>query len=211
MRKLRRYKPAEDEIIKQMFVTHLLKEIGERLGRSVGSVHGRAKILGLELPPEERTRRKRIGIDKGIIAGRKYQFKKGHIPANAGQKMSDEVRNKIKHTFFKKGHRPHNWRPVGSMRKNTDGYWMIKTKEPQTWELFHRKLWEDKHGKLSQSKIVVHKGPQPENPGDINIKNLQVISKKENMERNTVHRYPEEIKRAIQIIGVLNRKINSTK
>lgn len=36
------------------------------------------------------------------ITGR---FIKGHIPINKGKKMNDEIKEKIKHTFFKKGNK----------------------------------------------------------------------------------------------------------
>lgn len=33
------------------------------------------------------------------------RFEKGHIPANKGKQMSDELRKKIEHTWFKKGNK----------------------------------------------------------------------------------------------------------
>lgn len=41
------------------------------------------------------------------------RFEKGHMPANKGVKMPDEIREKIKHTFFPKGHKPKNHYHLG--------------------------------------------------------------------------------------------------
>ena len=69
-------------------------------------------------------------------------YKKGDVPWNKGKGMSDEVKEKVKKTWFKKGEIPKNHRPVGSTRITVDGYTEIKIAEPNRWALYHRYLYE---------------------------------------------------------------------
>lgn len=41
--------------------------------------------------------------------------------------------------------------------------------------------------------------------------NLELISREENMRRNTIHHYPEELKEVIRTFSKLNKKINNAK
>lgn len=84
-------------------------------------------------------------------------YKKGNEPWNKGKVMSDEVKEKVKKTWFKKGNTPINYRPVGSTRiDNKDGYKLIKIAEPNKWALYHRYLYEKTHGvKLKKNEAVI--------------------------------------------------------
>lgn len=100
---------------------------------------------------------------------------------------------------------PHNTAPVGSIVVSSDGYCKIKTAEPRTWEYLHRKNWEAAHGPIPKGKLVVFRDGNIRN---YSIENLELISKKENMVRNSVHNLPEEIKEVIRLNGVIRRKIH---
>lgn len=50
-------------------------------------------------------------------------------------------------TQFKKGHVPHNYKPVGSERVNGDGYVDIKIADPNKWRGKHLVIWEQHHGR----------------------------------------------------------------
>jgi len=58
-------------------------------------------------------------------------------------------------TEFKKGHLPHSYRPVGSMRVNVDGYQEIKTADPRTWRYYHCVFWEALHGPIPQGHVLI--------------------------------------------------------
>ena len=58
-------------------------------------------------------------------------------------------------TQFRKGHRPHNWQPVGSERVNGDGYVDVKIAEPNKWRGKHLLLWEERHGQLPKGFAVI--------------------------------------------------------
>ena len=81
-------------------------------------------------------------LSNGVVR----RFKKNHVPANKGKKMSAEVYAKAKATMFQKGHSPHNHRPVGSERLDRDGYRYVKIAEPNKWRMKHVLEWERVHG-----------------------------------------------------------------
>jgi len=83
-------------------------------------------------------------------------YRKGDVPWNKGKGMSDEVREKVKGTWFKKDQIPKNHKPVGSTRIDKDGYKLIKIAEPNKWALYHRHLYEEEHGeKLKKNEAVI--------------------------------------------------------
>lgn len=83
-------------------------------------------------------------------------YRKGDEPWNKGREMSDEVREKVKGTWFKKGQIPKNHKPVGSTRIDKDGYKLIKIAEPNKWALYHRHLYEEEQGeKLKKNEAVI--------------------------------------------------------
>lgn len=83
-------------------------------------------------------------------------YRKGDEPWNKGKGMSDEVKEKVKGTWFKKGQIPKNHKPVGSTRIDRDGYKLIKIAEPNKWVLYHRHLYERAHGeKLKKNEAII--------------------------------------------------------
>lgn len=46
-------------------------------------------------------------------------------------------------------------------------------------------------------------------PAAITADRLELVTRAENMARNTLHRYPKEVAQLIQLRGALNRKINA--
>lgn len=61
------------------------------------------------------------------------QFKKGHSSWNKGKRFPGNINSGC----FKKGHSPHNHKPVGSERIDVDGYTLVKVAEPNKWRLKH--------------------------------------------------------------------------
>lgn len=83
-------------------------------------------------------------------------YRNGDVPWNKGKRMSEEVKEKVKKTWFKKGEIPKNHRPLGSTRIDSDGYKKIKIAEPNKWVLYHRYLYEKAHGvKLAKNEAVI--------------------------------------------------------
>lgn len=83
-------------------------------------------------------------------------YRKGKEPWNKGKTMSEETKEKVKHTWFKKGMIPKNYKPVGSTRITKDGYTEIKAADPNKWVLYHRHLYEEAHGeKLTKNDAII--------------------------------------------------------
>jgi len=113
-------------------------------------------------------------------------FVKGQIPHNKGKKMPLSVREKVAHTFFKKGQRSHNTRP------NNDGGISIRLDKrgvPQLfirlgvgeWEYLSRHAWASFFGPIPPKHCVIFKDG---NTLNCSIENLQLISLAENARRN---------------------------
>lgn len=120
-------------------------------------------------PLQIRTFKKNHKLRSGIDG----RFKKGHIPHNKGIKG---VFKGDKSTWFKNGHKPFNYRPIGSERVNVDGYVEIKVADPNKWEAKHRVIWEKHYGKIPDGYSVIFSDKNKEN---LDINNLMLVSKKQ--------------------------------
>jgi hypothetical protein len=144
----------------------------------------------------------------GYLGGKATQFQKGQAPPNKGQKMSTELYQKVAHTMFKKGSKPVNTQPIGTIhqRKDTGGkmYLYIKIADSH-WEQLNRYTWEQHNGPIPKGMVVVYKDGNYLNN---DIDNLLMITKKENMARNTIQRLPKELQQVMRLKCKLINKIN---
>lgn len=198
MNKIKKYSIEEDEFIRKNYEIMSPRQIGEKLGRTKSAIKNRVNTLGLKLDRSS------------LCINRLGQFRKGHIPLNKGQKMSPEVREKVKHTWFTKGHKPKNTKEgtlIFSHRKDSNGnlYRHIKISD-SNWILYHRYLYEQHFGLIPSGMNVVFKDG---NTLNVEIENLELISNEELMKRNTIHRFPEELKEVIRLNSKLIRKTNN--
>ena len=201
----RKWTQDEIDIISRMYWDHFATEIAPVLGRSVTSVHNKARLLDLKCSPDKIRRSGMMSSNHpNTIAAR---FPKGHIPGNKGKKMSPEVYSKVAKTMFKKGRTPHNHREVGSERINKDGYIEIKVAEPNRWKPKHRIVWEQAHGAIPKGYNVQFKN---HNTLDCRIENLYLISKADQMakENSFYAKYPKELQDVIRLKGAINRQIH---
>lgn len=136
---------------------------------------------------------------KGWKTGRTGRFEIGNIPhPNAGTKGPNK-------TSFKKGNRPHNWKPVGSERVNVDGYIEIKTAEPKTYELKHRVIWEEHHGVIDEKLVIRFIDNDPLN---CVIENLEAVTHAEHLylNKNEYGKLPRELKPTMKLVAKLETK-----
>lgn len=200
-----RWTPEQIDTLSRMYWDHYATEIAVVLGRSVRSVYDKARLMGLKCNPDKIRRSGLMSSNNpNTIAAR---FAKGHIPDNKGKKMSPEVYAQVQRTMFKKGHRPHNHRAVGSERINVDGYIEVKVAEPNRWRVKHRIIWEQVNGAIPKGFNVQFKN---HNPLDCSIENLYLISKADQMakENSFYAKYPRELQEVIHLKGVVNRAIH---
>ena len=193
----------EQQVVKDMFPDHFASELAQILGRSESSIYQQAKCLGVKSSKDKIVRAaKMTSMNPNSIATR---FKKGHVSHNKGKKMDAETYAIVRDTMFKKGNIPANHRPVGSERLNVDGYVEVKIAEPNKWRGKHRVIWEREHGEVPEGYSVSFKNG---NRQDFSMYNLILVSRSDLMNRNSLHRYPDELKEVIMLKGVVKRQIN---
>lgn len=197
----------EIEFLKENYPNIRTDIIATKLNCSVYAIYNRAFKYGLE-----KSKKFLNSPDSGILfpghnRGKLTQFKKGHTPANKGKNLTPEVREKVKHTWFKKGHKPHNTKDDGciSIRNNAlkKPYKWIRIKDDE-WELLQRIVWEKANGIIPKGHNIVFKDG---NTLNCDLQNLEMISNKELMLRNTIIRYPEEIQTSMRTLAKLNKQI----
>lgn len=104
---------------------------------------------------------------------------------------------------------PHNHVPVGTERVTRDGIRQRKTHDDgpphRRWKSVHMILWEELRSPVPPGQLVVFRD---RNTANIQIDNLELITRAENMRLNTIHRYPPELKETIRQLGRLKRAIS---
>jgi hypothetical protein len=195
-----------NDIIRERYPFEPTKKIADDLGLSESSVYNRAFAMGVKKDP---VYLRSTQFPPGYLGGKATQFKKGTAPPNKGQKMSTEVYQKVAKTMFKKGTVPPNTQPIGTIhqRRDTGGkmYQYIKLADCN-WQLLNRYTWEQHNGPIPKGMVVVYKDGNYLN-NDIN--NLLMITKKENMARNTIQRLPKELQQVMRLKCKLIKKINN--
>lgn len=201
-------------ILKKEYPTTQSILIAQKLNRSLGSIYSQAKLQNLK-KTEEFNRSESSGRMKDGEFGKASRFQKNHISFNAGKKWDDymTIQGKAKslRTTFKKGNLPPNTLHDGMITTRTDS----KTKRTYKfirialgkWQMLHVYNWEQVNGKLPKDKILAFKGPTD----DCSLDNLILITRAENMKRNSIQRYPEEIKQTIRVLTKLKKTINGKK
>lgn len=113
------------------------------------------------------------------------RFKKGQESHNKGKPMPDELYNKLKPTFFKKGSFPVATMPVWSIRQTKDGYLELKFTDKvrgrKAWRLLHRYTWEQWYGPIPKGYCVTFRDGDNHN---CSIDNLVLVSKAVNARLN---------------------------
>ena len=195
-----------NDIIRERYPFEPTKKIADDLGLSEGSVYNRAYAMGIKKDP---VYLRSTQYPPGYLGGKATQFQKGQTPPNKGQKMSKDLYEKVEKTMFKKGNKPMNTQPIGTIhqRKDTGGkmYLYIKLADSK-WQLLNRYTWEQHNGPIPKGMVVVYKDGNYLN-NDIN--NLLMITKKENMARNTIQRLPKELQQVMRLKCKLIKKINN--
>lgn len=124
----------------------------------------------------------------GLNSGLTGRFQKGHDPANKGKKLAASVIAKVKKTWFKQGHTPHNHKPVGSERITKDGYTKIKVAEPDFWRLKHQVIYEKFYGKIPKGYAVCFADMNKKN---FEKDNLVLVSRSELATMNKKNKFSE--------------------
>lgn len=186
--------PAEDAILAELYRQFSAGEIAARLDRTRPSVKNRVNKLGLMKPAGQTN------------TGR---FAKGHPSWNKGKKG---LNTGGEAGWFKPGNRSgvalDVYQPIGAERISKEGYLQRKVNDDpvlhRRWRFVHVILWEEAHGPVPPGHVVAFANGDKT---DIRLDNLECISRRELMLRNTVHNYPPELRQVIRLKGAITKRI----
>lgn len=182
------------------------------LRRSLASVYARAKLLGLTKSAPYLASPDACRLRRGDHVGARYRFAKGHVPANKGLRRPGWAPGRMQETQFKpgvlNGIAAQRFRPIGSTRL-CDGYLYRKISAkpgPWTanWKLEHVLIWERAHGPVPAGHALVFRN---QDRADVRLENLELITRRALMARNSIHNFPKPLATAVQLLGALTRQI----
>jgi hypothetical protein len=196
---------TEIEKLKKMYCDTDTSSIANLLGRNINAVYCMANKLKLK-----KTDQYLATLNSNRILTENQRnccFKKGSTPPNKGKKhaeyMTPEQIEKTKKSRYKKGNVPFNVKYDGHERISVDGYVEIRISQG-VYKLKHRELWIKQNGSIPKDCVVIFKDGNKQN---IVIENLQLITRKENMLRNSIQQYPAELITTLKLVSKLKKTI----
>jgi len=196
--------PAELDVLRRRFADERSADIARDLGRKYHSVTQMAYNLGLRKSEAFKASPASGRMAKGrtLPGSEATRFKPGQPGWNAGKKGLGLIKGNC--GSFRKGHLPHNWCPVGTIRPTTDGYLRLKVAEPRTWEFVHLRTWIAANGPVPEGHMVCFADKDKSN---CHISNLRLVSREDHVAGITYHDYPEDLKEALRALWKLQRRI----
>lgn len=184
----RPWSAADDDALRRLYTELSASAVARHLGRTRSAVRNRITALGLR---------------KDTNGGR---FLPGQQPWNKGIRYT--AGGKSAQTRFKKGNRPHTWHPIGHTRVTKDGYLQRKTADTgctrRDYAHIHHLVWRMHGGAVPAGHALVFRDGDRLN---LDINNLELITRAELMRRNTVHRLPPDLKQVVDLKRQLSRKL----
>jgi hypothetical protein len=208
----RLWNPEDDALLVSRYPHQSTRTLARELRRSLTAVYGRARKLGLAKSAEYLAGPDACRLRRGDNVGAPFRFPKGHVPANKGLRRPGWGPGRMKETQFKRGERRgvavRLYKPIGTERVSKDGYAERKVNDDlplqARWRFVHLLVWEAAHGPLPKGHAIAFKNGDRL---DIRLENLECISRRELMARNTVHNLPKPLAETIRLLGALNRQI----
>jgi len=205
----RKWTKAEEQQLRTAYPNTPTSELAAMFGCDVNRVYYKAKEMGLKKSAEFLASPMSGRLSKeNCSRGLSTRFAAGHASWNNGM---TGLCIGGKETQFKRGNRPQTWVPIGTEVIGSDGYLKRKIRDDaapgmsrKNWKFVHVILWEEHHGPIPAGHAVIFKDGNREN---ITIENLDLISRDDLMRRNTIHRYPYELRIAIRTVGRLRKTI----
>ena len=215
LRSRERWSGPDVSRLRELYPHQSNQDLARLFGRTKGAIDGAGRSFGLK---KSVVYLRSVGIQKGSNLGALFRFPKGNVPANKGLRRPGWSVGRMRETQFRKGERPLNWKPVGTICTDSDGYRRIKVREPrpgeptgsgnrESWPFLHVYTWEKRHGPLPVGHVVCFKDGDRSNCA---LKNLERISRAELARRNAMwHRFPPELIAAITANAALKRRITT--
>jgi len=205
----------EDRLLRAFYADAPTADLVKKLKRAIQAIYRRAGKLGLKKSEAFWAGVTTGRIQPGDSLGVPHRFQRGHVPANKGLRRPGWWAGRMRETQFRKGQRPGNYLPVGTVRANADGYLRRKISDvpgnghganDKNWEFVHRRVWEDAHGPIPKGHRIWWKDRNHQNCA---LENLELLSDAEHMARTTIHNLPKRLKDTLQLAGRLKRRIRS--
>jgi hypothetical protein len=206
----RLWSQADDRALRRIYPHRPTAGIARQLRRSLTATYARAGMLGLRKSAAYMASPDAYRFRRGQGGGEACRFTKGHVPANKGLRRPGWSAGRMKETQFKKGVRSPNYMPIGSTRL-MDGYVYVKVAAvpnvPYTvnWLPLHILEWERAHGPVPAGHCLWFTDG---NRQHVDLANLELHTRAENMRRNSVHNLPKPLAQTVQLLGALTRQIN---
>lgn len=138
---------------------------------------------------------------------RKSQFKKGHSTHNKGVPMPEHVREKLKHTWYQKGHQPKHALYDGAITIRNDKEWgqirFIRVDKGR-WIPLHHYVWQQAGNEVKEGHVIIFIDGDTSNCA---IDNLQQITCADNMRRNSIVNYGKEFQSLCLTIASFKRRL----
>ena len=185
--------------LEQHYPDKTAKALSVEMGISVDVIYAKAHALGLKKSEAFKASAQSGRLDG--LKGAQTRFPAGHKPWTAGMKgvrMSPA-------TEFRPGRAPSNRQEVGALRINTMGDIDIKVAPgPRQWVSLRRYTWESLHGPIPDGMCVVTRNGDGH---DTRPENLQLVTRKENLDMHLHKKFPKELRVAMQLRGRLVNQI----
>lgn len=201
---------ADDAALRRRYPGEPTARLARVLRRTTCAISARAGLLGLHKSATYLASPAACRLRRGDHVGAAFRFAKGHVPANKGMRRPGWFAGRMRETQFQRGARPQTWVPVGTEVVDSDGYRKRKVSDDRTqpsrfnWRFVHVLTWEAAHGPVPPGHAVVFKNG---NRADIRLENLDLITRRALMARNTVHNLPAPLAQTVQLLGALNQQI----
>jgi hypothetical protein len=189
-------------IILKKYSNTITTDLATEVGMSASSVYRIAAKHGLK-KTEEFLKVFGGRLQPGTITP--TAFKKGHQAWNTGTKGLTGANS----GSFKKGSKPHNalndWQEIVYTDKSGKQYIKIKLPEKTKAVFKHVYVWEQHHkNKVPKGQLIRFKDG---NSFNLKPENLECITRKEHMLKNSIHNLPADLKETIYLVKTLNNKI----
>lgn len=206
--------PTDIALLGDLYPDVPCADIAALMGLRPGSVYQKAMALGIKksaafFASDAAGRIQRGKQHPAMVAN---QFKAGLVPWNKG--LEYHPGGRCAETQFPKGHRPHTWQPLGTLRITADGYLERKVTNlpgPNNvrWHGVHRLVWAEVHGPIPPRHIVVFKPGQKTTELElITVDKLECITRAQHAQRNHPRSRNPELGRLIQLKGAITRQVN---
>ena len=197
----------EDDLLRRRYPHESTESIAADMGRSTSSIYARVASLGLHKSDSYAAQQAERNSARLVHLGMQHQFHAGLVPWNAGRRFVSGGRSI--ETRFKPGQKPHTWRPIGTERLTKEGYLERKVMDTcvtkNDYKPVHHIVWEEAGREIPPGHVLAFKDGNKRN---FALENLELLTRKQLMARNTIHNYGPEVAQLAQLRGAIKRQIN---